>query len=185
MKHIRLLVLTALAIFSLSLVLQASGDETASGTAKSADTTGVRWYGYVDAWQKAKAEKKHMFIDFTATWCTWCKRMDATTFADPRVVKLLNNDFVAVKLWDHDTSTLDLDGYQITVRDLIKKEFRVTGYPALWFVSPYSQKIGPAGGYLDTDRFLKVLDIVKYYRYDSTRTETGELKTLPEKDSTK
>jgi len=184
MKHIRLLALTALAIFSLALVLQA-GDETKTAAAGSTDTTGIRWYGYVDAWHKAKTEKKHMFIDFTATWCTWCKKMDASTFANPAVVKLLNNDFVAVKLWDHDTTTLDLDGYKVTVKDLIKKEFRVSGYPALWFVSPYNQKIGPAGGYRDTEQFLQILDVVKHYRYDSTRTETGDLKAPQQKDSTK
>ncbi len=183
MKHIRLLVLAALAVLVLALALQASGEGAVKSVPTSDDTTRIHWYGYEEAWQKAKAEKKHMFIDFTATWCTWCKKLDATTFTDPQVVKLLNNDFVSVKLWDHDTTTLNLDGYQITVKDLIKKEFRVTGFPALWFVSPYNQKIGPAGGYVDADRFLKALDIVKYYRYDTTRTETGELKTPPQKDT--
>ncbi len=41
-------------------------------------------------------------------------------------------------------------------------------------------RIGPAGGYIDAPRLLSYLDIVQHYRYDSTRTETGE-KIAPEK----
>ncbi len=171
MKSHKILILVALAVLAFAWMTQATEDAKPE---KAKELTEVQWYEYEEGWEKAKAENKHMFIDFTATWCTWCKRLDKDTFSRPEVIKMLNEDFVPVKVWDHDKSTLDIDGYRITVKDLIKKEFRIKGYPALWFVSPEGTRIGPAGGYVKEDQFLQALDIVKHYRYDSTRTETGE-----------
>lgn len=140
-----------------------------------AEPTEITWYDYEAGWAKAKAENKHLFVDFTATWCGWCKKLERDTFSKKPVIDALNSDFVAVKVWDHNKDTLEIDGYKVTTKDLIKKEFRVRGFPALWFVRPDDAvRIGPAGGYVDAQRFLQILDIVKNYRYDSTRTETGE-----------
>jgi thiol:disulfide interchange protein len=46
--------------------------------------------------QKAREENKPLFIDFWATWCKNCTAMDAITFRDPGVEKLLAN-YVLVK----------------------------------------------------------------------------------------
>ena len=171
MKKMHVTVLALFVMFGLLSFVQAQQDKKSEDTDK---TTAIKWYDYESGWEKAKAEKKHMFVDFTATWCTWCKKLDRNTFSKPEVIQSLNSDFVPVKVWDNDPDTLDIDGFKITVRDLIKREFRVTGYPALWFVSPEGTRIGPAGGYVDAERFMKYLDIVKNYKYDSTRNENGD-----------
>ena len=169
-SHSRHFILLALAAVALMVI--ASWPLNA-GTDSS--TSKIKWYDYEAGWKKAKAENKHMFVDFTATWCGWCKKLERDTFSQKPVIDALNNDFVPVKVWEHSQDTLDIDGYKIATKDLIKKEFRVRGYPALWFVrADDGVRIGPAGGYVDAQRFLQVLDIVKNYRYDSTRTETGE-----------
>jgi len=41
--------------------------------------------------------KKKIFMDFTTGWCGWCKKMDATTFADKDVIQYMNKNYYAVK----------------------------------------------------------------------------------------
>jgi thioredoxin-related protein len=169
MKNTRILSLMLLALVGLVWIARADD----KNPPPAPDKNGISWYSYQEGWQKAKAENKHMFVDFTATWCGWCKRLEATTFSVPQVARMLNEDFVPVKVWEMSKDTVNIDGYKISERDLAKREFRVRGYPSLWFVSPKGVRIGPAGGYIDGGTMLKYLDIVKYYRYDSTLDENG------------
>src|SRR6188472_2721840 len=57
----------------------------------------VKWLTFEQAVEKAKTEKRPIFIDVYTDWCGWCKVMDKNTFSDPQVSKLLNEKFYAVK----------------------------------------------------------------------------------------
>lgn len=45
------------------------------------------------AQQQATKEQKNVFIMFTASWCTWCKQMDAK-MKDPSIAKLFTDNYV-------------------------------------------------------------------------------------------
>lgn len=45
----------------------------------------------------ASANKKMFFIDFSTSWCGWCKKMDRETFADPVVAAILNRYYIPVQ----------------------------------------------------------------------------------------
>lgn len=47
---------------------------------------------------EGKAFPKKIFIDVYTSWCGWCKKMDASTFAEPNVADYMNNNFYAVKM---------------------------------------------------------------------------------------
>jgi len=57
----------------------------------------IKWYTWEEAHELSKTAPKKVFIDLYTDWCGWCKRMDATTFKDPEVVKYLNENFYPVK----------------------------------------------------------------------------------------
>lgn len=66
----------------------------------------IQWMSWEQAVQRAKTDEqpKKIFIDFYTDWCGWCKRMDATTFADPNVVAYMNQHYYPVKF---DAETMD------------------------------------------------------------------------------
>jgi thioredoxin-related protein len=169
----RRFLLTLLTLTIVPALLLVAG-ERQEGKPPVKDSNGIDWYGYQAGWEKAKAENKHMFVDFTATWCIWCKRLEQNTFSKPPIIKALTEDFVAVKVWEKSPDTLNIDGYIISEQDLRRREFRANSFPQLWFVSPEGVRVGPIKGYVDANQLTQYLDHVKNYRYDSTRDESGK-----------
>ena len=52
--------------------------------------TGIKWYSFEEAIDLNKENPKKIFIDVYTDWCGWCKKMDNSTFADPVIVKYMN-----------------------------------------------------------------------------------------------
>lgn len=46
----------------------------------------------------AKAEDKPVLLTLGATWCHWCHVMDETSYADERVIELVNSRFIPVRV---------------------------------------------------------------------------------------
>ena len=42
-------------------------------------------------------EPRKVVVDLYTDWCTWCVKMDNSTFKNPHIVKYLNEKFYAVK----------------------------------------------------------------------------------------
>lgn len=58
----------------------------------------VKWYSIEKASQvELKSNKKMFFIDFSTSWCGWCKKMDRETFTDPVVSAILNKYYIPVQ----------------------------------------------------------------------------------------
>jgi thioredoxin-related protein len=135
----------------------------------------ITWMEYDAGLKKAREENKHVFIDFTAKWCGWCKKMDRETFKEPDVVKLINESFVPVRVDGDSPNELDVDGYKITEKSLTRNEFGVRGYPSFWFLKPDGTKLGKIDGYHNKDYMLEALTFVRDYKYDTTRaSQSGE-----------
>ena len=137
---------------------------------KKAGANGITWMRYDDGLKKAKAEDKHVFIDFTAKWCGWCRKMDKETFSRTEVIDMLNAHFVSVKVDGDSHTELNVDGYKITERNLARSEFGVRGYPAFWFLKSDGSKVGAIRGYRDAKFMMEAFDFVKEEKYDTTKT---------------
>jgi thioredoxin-related protein len=133
----------------------------------------VQWVSFDKGVQLQKGNGKHLFIDFTTTWCGWCKKMEAETFSDTAVAHYINKNFVPVKVWADQDSVLDIDGYKVTQKQLAQSEFQVSGYPTFWFLNTKKEKLGPVSGYRTKEQLMDILPVVAEYRYDSTRAKTN------------
>jgi len=58
----------------------------------------IQWLKFEEAVAKNEKEPRKFIVDVYTHWCGWCKRMDQTTFNNPKVVKYINEKFWAVKL---------------------------------------------------------------------------------------
>ena len=59
----------------------------------------VDWYPWgPEAFAKAKAENKPIFLSVGYSSCYWCHVMERESFVDPEIAKVLNASFVCIKV---------------------------------------------------------------------------------------
>src|SRR5881296_3006482 len=99
---------------------------------KSAAHQPVHWHPWGDAvFQQAHAQDKPILLDIGAVWCHWCHVMDGESYESPEVARVLNEDFVCVKV-DRDERP-DVDArYQRAVQALTGQG----GWPLTAFLTP-------------------------------------------------
>jgi thiol:disulfide interchange protein len=121
-----------------------SSDTPLDHSKKSSSSTSLPFapLSFEEALARAKAERKLVFVDLSADWCTWCTKMDEDVFVDSRVQKALL-DFVPIKV-DTDKS----GGRSVANR------YRVNGLPAFLLVDADGRVVGRFDGYLPVDAFL-------------------------------
>lgn len=125
----------------------------------SASSGQIEWLKYDQALRKAKAENKHILVNFTTTWCGWCKKMKATTYQDQQVLELMQKSFVAAVVDGDAYDLIDLPDGKITEKGLTL-QFGVRGYPTTWFLEPDGTRIAPAPGYIDATAMSYILNYV-------------------------
>ena len=78
---------------------------------------------FEEAIQKAKTERKYIFVDVYATWCGPCKMLKRKTFKDKEVGDYYNKNFINIAI----------DGETKEGNYLINK-YGIQGYPTLLIV---------------------------------------------------
>ena len=71
----------------------------------------VNWVSIEKASQtELKTNKKMFFVDFSTSWCGWCKKMDRETFSDPVVAAILNKYYIPVHFDAEGNSSFNWNG---------------------------------------------------------------------------
>ncbi len=101
----------------------------------------IRWIDNLDeAFRRAETEGKLVYIDFYTEWCRYCVQMDENTYTDPRIVSLLTEEFVPVKLNREHPDNAD-----------IVKQYKIYGQPTEMVLAPDGKVIWGHRGFLDAD----------------------------------
>ncbi|MBS2012101.1 MAG: thioredoxin domain-containing protein [Deltaproteobacteria bacterium] len=126
-----------------------SGPEATTAThaahAEGAPREELPWATFSpETFARAARERKYIVLDGSAEWCHWCHVMEATTYHDPAVRKILDERFIAVKV--------DVDS-----RPDIEERYGDWGWPATVLFSPDATEIGKYRGYIAPEKFTEIL----------------------------
>lgn len=122
-------------------------------------TDGITWVRYDDGLKLAAEQNKKVFLEFTTKWCGWCKKMHATTFKAPSIIKYLTDDFIAISVDAESYDSLNVDGFLTTERG-VAHDYGVHSYPTYWILEPDGTKIAPIKGYKDKKMLGDMLEFV-------------------------
>jgi len=104
----------------------------------------VDWYPWCnEAFELAKKDKKAIFISIGYSSCHWCHVMEHEVFENEKIAKLLNKDFICIKV-DREERP-DLDQYYQNVHMMLNR--RPGGWPTSIF-STYDNEPFFAGTYI-------------------------------------
>ena len=151
--------LWALCIVALAASVAFAGSPKPGPGAK-AGSTELKWLSYNQAQAIAEKTHKPMLVDIYTDWCGWCKRMDATTYHDPKVIQTLNTSFVLVRVNAESSRPVRYMKEDLTEQRLSREVFGVTGFPTTIFLKPSGELIAGQPGYLAADVFDSILRYV-------------------------
>jgi uncharacterized protein YyaL (SSP411 family) len=121
----------------------------------------VDWFPWgPEAWEKARAENKPVFLSIGYSACHWCHVMERESFEDPSVAEILNRHFVSIKV-DREERP-DIDSIYMQAVQMMTGH---GGWPMSMFLDPAGRPFY-AGTYFPPDdrhglpSFRRVLDHV-------------------------
>ena len=83
----------------------------------------IRWFPWCkNTFAKAAAENKPILMYLTAHWCAWCAVMDDTTYRDPQVINMVEDNFIPMKV--------NIDQFPH-----VADRYHFGGYPSVVFLS--------------------------------------------------
>lgn len=137
----------------------------------------VDWYPWGDeAFQKAKAEDKPVFLSVGYSTCHWCHVMAHESFEDEKAAELLNREFIAIKV-DREERP-DVDAVYMAVCQALTGS---GGWPLTIIMTP-EQKPFFAGTYLPKNSRYGILGLMELLEEVSRQWKTDREKLLTSGD---
>jgi len=141
----------------------------------SNNTEVVKWYTFQQAIDLQRTKPKKIIVDVYTEWCGWCKKMDASTFTNPAVVKYMNQNFYCVKFNAEGGDTIFIAGQRFTNKNYGKARSvhdfaRILlqgnlSYPSYVFMDEKSKGITIVKGYQPKDRWMQYLSYIAKNKY--------------------
>jgi uncharacterized protein len=126
-----------------------------------------KWSG--DIFEIAGKQNKRVLLDLEAVWCHWCHVMEEKTYHDPAIVKLINADYLPVKV-DQDS------------RPDLSNRYEDYGWPATIVFSKDGKELQKLQGYIPAKELLPILQDPENNRDSESGSDrsvaTAELQNL-------
>jgi thioredoxin-related protein len=165
----------ALAMYTFSPIKKGEQAPQSAGKAVA-----IKWMSWQEAVEANKKEKKKIFIDCYTDWCGWCKKMDASTFTDPKVAELMNKHFYAVKFDAEQKENIVFDNHTFKYiasgsRGVHELAYALLdgqlGYPAFVYLDEKFQRVTISPGYKTPEQILPEMKFVGEGHYNGKTYE--------------
>ena len=150
MRHLKYVTSLVVALLAFSFV--------------SAQEAGIRFFKgtFAEALAEAQRQNKPLFVDFYATWCVPCKKMEKTIFTQPEVGKFFNEKFVNLQMDAEAPENVE-----------IAKKYKVEAFPTLGIIAPDGKAIQINVGFMrpkSCSRWVRLLSVRSRASKSSTRS---------------
>lgn len=127
----------------------------------------IKWVTWKEATEKNTKQKRKILVDVYTSWCGWCKVMDKNTYQDAGIIKYLNENFYSIKFNAESKDDIVFQGqvykyidqgngrgYHQLAEKLLNGKL---SYPTTVFLDEDFNVIQPIPGYLDPEKFEKIM----------------------------
>jgi len=135
------------------------------------------WQAFDKGLEQAKEHKKYILVQFFATWCGYCRKMDHEVFTDPSVKAALAKDFVPVRVTESSEHQIKYENQTITEKQLTQMN-QVTGFPTLVFMDSDGKPLGKIPGFIAAKDMKGILQFISTASYKKMNFQTFKEKVL-------
>ncbi len=100
-----------------------------------------------DTFAQARREQRFVILDLEAEWCHWCHVMEATTYRDPEVVRLIAARYLPVRVNQEQ-------------RPDLANRYEDYGWPATVIFAADGSEIAVRSGYIPPERMMSLLQAI-------------------------
>ncbi len=143
-------------LFSIGISIAADFDVQRQMAIDLIETDQIVWTDFESAVEANEDDKKPFFIDMYTDWCGYCRKMNASTFRDEKVVEFLSKNFHTVKMNPEKVAAIAYKGNLYERKTYGKKQYNelavnmLSGkmsFPTFVILSKKEVRLGTIPGY--------------------------------------